>query len=100
MAFRQPWKDGAKAYHEADTLADALEGFKRVRSVKSFILTGTVDDPECASCGKPLSEDDAPRGYTGNRCEYDPRTKSITARHYTCGWGVTLGEVAKLRLSF
>lgn len=97
--FRKPWSEGARAYHEADTLADALEGFKRARTVKSFILTGTTDDPPCAGCGAPLSDDPARlAGYRGNRCTYHPRTRGIEARHYTCAWGSTLEAVAKIRV--
>lgn len=97
--FRKPWTGGAKAYHEADTLADALEGFRRARTVKHFILTGTTDDPPCAGCGRPLSDDPAEiESYRGNRCEYLPRTKEIVAYHYVCGWDATLTAIAKVRL--
>lgn len=99
--FRKPWTDGAKAYHEADTIADAIAGFRRVRTVKHFILTGTTDDPICSGCGETLSNDPAEsENYRGNRCEYDPRTKSVVAFHYTCGWGRTLTAIANLRRYF
>ncbi len=100
MGFRKPWTGGARAYHEADTLADALEGFKRVRTTKHFILTGTTDDPPCVGCGAPLSEDPANlASYRGNRCIYYPRSKSIEASHYVCAWGSTLTAIAKIRVA-
>jgi hypothetical protein len=100
-AFRKPWEHGARAYHEADSLAAALEGFKRVRTIKSFILKGTTDDPPCGGCGRLLSDDPAELdSYKGNRCQYHPRTKSISVRHYTCAWGDTLAQVQALAERF
>lgn len=89
-AFRKPWTDGARAYHEADTVEAAIEGFKRVRTVKDFILTnGGAADLTCAGCGE---------GFDGDAyAEYHPRTKTVTdVRHYVCRWTDTLQRVEDL----
>lgn len=97
MAFYKAWTEGAKAYDEADTVADAIEAYRRCRTVKSFILRGD-ENAVCDVCGRTLADDPAEYdSYKGNRCEYDPRTKTVTVHHYTCGWGVTLTAIANLR---
>lgn len=94
------------AYDEFNSIEEAVQKYRRVRTVKYFILAdGSKDNPDCVCCRRPIfdfSGTDSegkpmhPVGYQGNRCEYNPRTKRVIARHYTCAWGRTLDAVAKL----
>jgi hypothetical protein len=91
-AFRKPWTTGNMvAYHSADSIAAAIEGFRRARRAKSFILTGGFAGVKCAAadCGKPITD-------RANRGQYDAETKKVRVLHYDCSWGETLGLVAAL----
>jgi len=116
MAFRKPWQNGAKAYHEADTFADALEGFKRVRKTKMFHMpnTGEAGDEKCSVCGGTLREvpiakevtDGSTILYTGtsepkpdrwSTWDYSPSRKAVgNGRHYTCSWVALMGQIFKV----
>lgn len=84
------------AYDHADTIADAATAYRRCRTGKSFILAD--DSPDlalpCSACGTAVNDyGDTPRGYRGNRCEYNPRSKRFRLMHYTCSWGALLGGI-------
>ena len=86
-------------YDHADTIADAVEAYKRTRMVKYFILTDGSPDLATirCSCGNLLSE--TVRGDTkadpGNRCMFRKRAgkPEILGQHYACSWGTLLGAI-------
>jgi hypothetical protein len=89
---------GFSAYDHADTIADAVEAYKRCRTTKYFILSD--GSPDLANlrctCGALLSEpgpDGKPDG--GNRCQYAKRDGKpyVLAQHYYCSWGTLLGAL-------
>jgi hypothetical protein len=109
MAFRKPWENGAKAYPEADTFADALEGFKRRRKSVMFHMpnTGEAGEKICVVCNGRLAdlplEGEIKSGrttvYTGgtrtpdrwSTWDYSPKHKSVgNGRHYTCSWAALM----------
>lgn len=92
-AFRKPWEDGARGYHEADSTAAAKEGFKRVRTDKDFILTDHALAQEVVHCARCTD-----RVLVGqpNRATYHAATKTVSVRHYVCGWGDTLDAVEEI----
>jgi hypothetical protein len=97
--FRKPWTDGAKAYHEADTLDAMWAGIKRMRKpltvhVSHDALHGVV----CAGCGHDVTGPN-PDGKIDNGHAYvdaDPKTRSALAYHYVCAWGATMNKVYEL----
>jgi hypothetical protein len=96
----QPLSTGRKgfsAYDHADTVAEAVQAYKRCRTLKTFILTKGSPDLDrfaCSCCGRLMSDyGDAPEGYRGNRVEYNPRAKTFRAKHYMCAWGQLLGAI-------
>lgn len=112
MAFRKPWQDGAHAYPEADTFADALEGFKRKRKSVMFHMpnTGEAGDKKCVVCGGTLRDLPLDREissgrttvYTGgapkpdrwSTWDYSPSRKSVgNGRHYTCSWAALMLQI-------
>jgi hypothetical protein len=82
-------------YDQFDSLQEMAEHYKRCRKRQSFVLSpvgikgitcGTckhllTEDPPCKPDEEPLTD-----GYRGNRCEYNPKTKRVSAQHYTCSW--------------
>jgi hypothetical protein len=106
--FRKPRTHGAKAYAEADTLADLVQGFKRARKIQlaHMPLEGKrngVDKLPCACCGVALAAKYAVNpGEEPSRVDqratvkYDPRTKRVVLMHYYCSWGDLMNQVFKL----
>lgn len=88
---------GYSAYDHADTVADAVEAYKRCRTSKTFILVDGSPDLErfhCSNCGRLMSDyGDAPKGYRGNFVEYNPKAKRFRIKHYMCAWGQLLGAI-------
>jgi len=103
----------------ADTIADAVDGYRRCRKIQTFILqsptAGVYETREealaacpelakvrCSGCGRKLSEYapgeeeklDTRDAYHGNRIDFHPKTKRIKPLHYVCAWGATLGALA------
>jgi hypothetical protein len=83
---------GYSGYDHADSIADAVEAYKRCRTAKYFILTD--DSPDLATlrctCGALLSDPDADGKLDGgNRCQYVKRlgTPWVIGQHYACSWG-------------
>lgn len=112
MAFRKPWENGAYGYPEADTFADALEGFKRRRKSVMFHMpnTGEAGDHKCVVCGGTLRDLPLDREishgrttvYTGgahkpdrwSTWDYSPSRKSVgNGRHYTCSWSALMLQI-------
>lgn len=100
--YRKPWTNGAKAYPEADTLADVVESMKRKRKSYTILVSheGVAGMP-CAACGYPLDGEyplnpgepkmvrDNGRAY----CDVNPTRKTAVIRHYYCAWGHTMKMV-------
>lgn len=87
------------AHDRFQTMTAMHKAYARKRTPQWFILEGARDlrRTKCAHCGEPLSEHgDTPNGYRSNRCVYDPKTKTVTAAHYTCSWDSLMAEVAKI----
>jgi hypothetical protein len=94
-------------YDHFRTLAQVQKAYRRCRTVKYFVIeAGAKWNPPCKCCSRKVfdfSGDDTdgqpmhPKGFDGNRCTYNPRTKTVTAMHYTCAWGKTLDEIVHLR---
>ena len=71
------------SYAKADSLAEVLAGFARMRKTHAFILTPSalVDEKIlCARCQKRIEPDQANRGT------YSPSRKLATVLHYDCAW--------------
>jgi len=88
--FKKPWKNGACAYHEADSITEAKKGFSRNRKNAMFILSDKCISKSkitCAVCGKLLTVSD------GNRCEYYPKIKKILPIHYYCAWDSLMKDI-------
>ena len=71
------------SYAKADSLAEVLTGFARMRKTQSFILTpSALADEEilCARCQRRIEPDQANRGT------YNPSRKRATVLHYDCAW--------------
>ena len=90
----RPTADGRltySGYDHADTLAAAVQAYKRVRSRQYFILTdGSPDLAELTcTCGHTLDEGD------GNRCQLIKRNGKffVLGQHYVCSWGTLLGAL-------
>lgn len=102
-AFRKPWQDGAKAYHEADSLAALAVGVKRKRSPLTVLIyhsTHALDGEPCAACGKDLAGpylDGSDHVDSYAMADVNPRAGTVMLRHYYCAWGVTMQNVVKLR---
>ena len=88
------------AYDHSDSIAEAVDAYKRCRTPRTFILT--PDSPDlarhaCKQCGHMLA-DPSPAGRIENAyIDYDPRTQRAWMHHYSCSWGdimhaVTVGE--------
>jgi len=104
MAFykrSRPRADGTtgySGYDHADTIADAVEAYKRTRTTKYFILVDGSPDLAAirCSCGALLSEP-APDGKPdpGNRCMFRKRAgkPEVLGQHYVCSWGTLLGAL-------
>lgn len=88
---------GYSAYDHSDTIAEAVEAYKRCRKSRTFILTDDapeLDTLECSVCGRILSDyGDAPKGYRGNYIDYSPRSRTFRAKHYMCAWNTLLGAI-------
>lgn len=107
--FRKPWDGGAYAYPEADSFADAHEGFKRKRTSVLFHMpnTGEAGQELCASCGIKLADPYPVNAYNGrgqtstdkwSSWNWDAKRKAVTGgMHYGCSWGSLLTELAKIR---
>jgi hypothetical protein len=97
-AFRKPWENGARGYAEADTFAAAIEGYKRVRTVKMFHMTnsGEAGNQKCITCNRKLSD---PAHGTFKRdefstWEYHPKFKKVgNGQHYICSWTTLFNEI-------
>jgi len=89
---------GYSGYDHADSIAAAIEAYKRARTTKYFILTDGAPDLATlrCTCGNLLSEP-APDGKAdpGNRCQFSKRNgkPAILAQHYYCSWGALLGAI-------
>lgn len=99
--IRKPWTHGAKAYHEADSLGDIVNGLGRLRRPLTVLIHHSghgLDGVPCASCGGdlagPYGDDDRVDSYS--MVDVNPRTKQTVARHYYCAWGMTMNEVVRL----
>jgi len=86
---------GYSGYDHADSIAAAIEAYRRTRTTKYFILTdGSPDLAKLrCSCGALLSKP-APDGRPdpGNRCQFTKRDGKpfVIAQHYICSWGTLL----------
>lgn len=82
---------GYSGYDHADTIAAAVQAYKRVRSLQYFILNdGSPDLAEITcTCGLKLSEGD------GNRCQLRKRDGKfyVLGQHYQCSWGTLLTAI-------
>jgi hypothetical protein len=88
--FKKPWENGACAYHEADSIAEAKKGFSRCRKDHYFILSDkTISKTKisCGVCGKNILPDD------GNRCLYFAKSKKVFPAHYYCAWNSLFKEI-------
>lgn len=87
-------------YDKFRTINDAKNAYKRRRTSQTFILEGDekeLANTKCCKCGRALNDyTDIPQGYQSNRCDYMPKSKTVRPMHYTCAWGQTLSEVAKI----
>jgi hypothetical protein len=102
-AFRKPWTHGAKAYHEADSLAAIRDGLGRLRKPLTVLIhheRGALAGVPCAACGKALDGpylDDSDHVDRYAMVDVDPRSKTYVTRHYYCAWGAVMNKVMKLR---
>ncbi len=89
---RPDGRTGYSGYDHADTIVDAVEAYRRVRTTKHFILTdGSPDLAELTcTCGHKLSE-----GDDGNRCQLVRHGGKVyvLAQHYKCSWGTLLSAI-------
>ena len=88
--FKKPWENGACAYHEADSIAEAKKGFSRCSTTKYFILSDksiSKSKIKCGVCGKKITIED------GNRCLYFPKLKKVFPAHYYCAWNSLLADI-------
>jgi hypothetical protein len=80
------------AYDHADTIAAAVEAYKRARTTKYFILVDGSPDLATitCTCGNALSEGD------GNRCQFTKRDGQayVLGQHYACSWGTLLTAIS------
>lgn len=105
-AYREPWRHGAKAYPEADTLEAMWHGVRRKRNrLTVHVSHDAIGHLPCASCGRPLGgEYELNPGQGDMRTDtlgyayvdVDPRRKVAAARHYYCAWGATMDMVLRL----
>lgn len=83
---------GYSGYDHAETLAAAVQAYKRTRTLKYFILVdGSPDLAELTcTCGHKLSE-----GDDGNRCQLIKRNGKfyVLGQHYRCSWDNLLGAL-------
>lgn len=99
MAFYKESRPGGRysAYDHADSIADAVQAYKRCRKSRTFILTDNARELhtlECGVCGRVLSDyGDAPEGYRGNYIDYSPTRRTFIAKHYMCAWRTLLGAI-------
>ena len=90
------------AYDHADTIAAAVEAYKRTRTRKHFILVDGSPDLAVlrCTCGALLSEP-APDGKPepGNRCQFAKRNGNpfVLGQHYVCSWDTLLGAICTSR---
>lgn len=103
--MRKPWQNGAKAYHQAESLQDAETFFgKRYRKRQYFILdedSPDIQTKNCAICKMPLNG--PPKGETkitpgATYGEYSPKYKKAVAYHYICGWTHTLNALFSMEM--
>lgn len=95
---------GYSGYDHADTVADAVEAYKRCRNPRTFILNDDSADLErlhCSRCGRALAEravgaEDFDQHH-GNRIEYFPRQRAIRPLHYWCAMDAMLHAVVGAR---
>jgi len=113
-AFRKPWEHGAYAYHEADTFAAALEGFRLRRKGEMFHMTnsGEAGRQLCVVCDRRLDETyptnpgEAPGTKIDEhstwtlRVSKDRNGKTIrqigNGMHYGCSWSNLFNRIFKL----
>lgn len=98
-AYREPWTNGAKAYPEADSMADLWRGVRRKRSPLTVLVShDTIGREPCAHCGIALADPYAvhpgePPTHTDSLpyawVDVDPRKRVAVARHYYCAWAST-----------
>lgn len=105
--FYAPWTPGgAHAYPAADSIAAAVAGLRRKRTVTMWKLRASSADMArpCDGCGAPLSGPIAPAArasvfdYQYRAGEdatgyYFPKSKSTRVLHYLCSWGATMQAV-------
>lgn len=102
-AFRKPWEHGAKAYHEADSLAALAEGVKRKRVPLTVLIrheTHALDGVACHACGGDLAAPyelcpDWADSYA--MADVNPRRGTVALRHYYCAWQGTMAKIMELR---
>lgn len=96
-------------YDQFRNFNQARSYYRARRKEHHFILV--ADSPElaktrCDHCGKFLNDFSGvdqygeplhPPGFDSNRCDYNPKDKSIRAYHYSCAWQGTLDKVATIR---
>lgn len=105
-SFRKPWQNGAKAYHEADSLDAIGPGIRRMRKPLTVLIlhdTHSLDGVPCDACGHDLAAPYPAKG-SGEPDSYamvdvDPRSETYIARHYYCAWTALLGEIERHRLA-
>lgn len=101
-AFRKPWEHGAKAYHEADSLAAIEGGMKRKRVPFTVLIhheTHALDGVACHACGEDLAgpyEVSGGKADTYAMVDVSPKNKTVVIRHYYCAWTSTMNAVHKL----
>lgn len=106
MSYRPPWTAGAKAYPQADTMADVWEGVRRKRNrLTVHVAHAGLKGVMCAGCGHaldgpyPVNDGEEPThvdrlGYA--YVDVNPRAGTALARHYYCAWGAVMANVLAL----
>lgn len=111
-AFRAPWTNGALADYQADTFEALKEGAKRKRNAFDVAMPVAVAGHlPCIHCGvridtavpaeniKAAVDGHLGREFPGAIIRYYPKTKTVTARHYECGWQHIFNQITALTIA-
>ena len=82
------------AYAKADSMADALAGFARCRTMQHFIMNPSGLAGEsiiCPKCHKRVEPDQ------GNRGIYSAKQRRAVVLHYDCSWQVLFEDIFRDR---
>jgi len=75
------------AYAKADSMADVLAGFSRVRTVQRFMMNPSGLAAEvitCPQCHRRVEPGQPNKGV------YSPKHRRAVVMHYDCSWEATL----------